>query len=92
MSEIKSRIFAEIFELADNEEIVISDDTPLLGDGSVLDSMKLVTLCIALEDIAVDHDFDFDWTSDAAMSRSRSMFRTAGSLVEEFLKQQKDAQ
>lgn len=92
MSDIKAKIFTEISELVDNDEIVISDETPLLGDGSVLDSMKLVTLCIALEDIAADHDFDFDWTSDAAMSRSRSMFRTAGSLVEEFLKQQKDAQ
>lgn len=92
MSEIKVKVFAEISELVQNEAVSISDETPLLGDGSVLDSMKLVTLCIALEDLAADLDFDFDWTSDAAMSRSRSMFRTAGSLVEEFLKQQKDAQ
>lgn len=92
MSDIKANIFSEISELVDNDAVVISDDTPLLGDGSVLDSMKLVTLCIALEDIAADHDFDFDWTSDAAMSRSRSMFRTAGALVDEFLKQQKGAQ
>lgn len=92
MSDIKANIFSEISELVDNVAVVISDDTPLLGDGSVLDSMKLVTLCIALEDIAADHDFDFDWTSDAAMSRSRSMFRTAGALVDEFLKQQKGAQ
>lgn len=90
MSEIKEKIFSEISELADNDQIEISDATPLLGDGSVLDSMKLVTLCIALEDIAADYDFDFDWTSEAAMSRSRSMFRTAGSLVEEFLKQKGD--
>ena len=31
--------------------------------------------------------FEFDWTSDAAMSRSRSMFRTAGSLAAEFFSQ-----
>ena len=87
MSELKAQIFAEIAELVDDSSVTITDDTPLLGDGSVLDSMKVVTLCIALEDLAVDHDFDFDWTSDAAMSRSRSMFRTAGSLVAEFLSQ-----
>jgi hypothetical protein len=47
--------------------------------------MKLVELCLALEDMAVEIGFEFDWTSDAAMSRSRSMFRTAGSLVAEFI-------
>ena len=91
MSELKAQIFAEIAELVDDSSVTITDDTPLLGDGSVLDSMKVVTLCIALEDLAVDHDFDFDWTSDAAMSRSRSMFRTAGSLVAEFLSQMQGA-
>ena len=91
MSELKAQIFAEIAGLVDDSSIAITDDTPLLGDGSVLDSMKVVTLCIALEDLAVDHDFDFDWTSDAAMSRSRSMFRTAGSLAAEFLNQMQGA-
>lgn len=91
MSELKAEIFAEIAELVDDSSITVTDETPLLGDGSVLDSMKVVTLCIALEDLAVDHDFDFDWTSDAAMSRSRSMFRTAGSLAAEFLSQMQAA-
>ena len=36
---------------------------------------------------AMEMGFEFDWTSDAAMSRSRSMFRTAGSLVAEFISQ-----
>jgi len=92
MSDIKQQIFAEIADLVDDATIEIADETPLLGDGSVLDSMKVVTLCIALEDLAVDHDFDFDWTSDAAMSRSRSMFRSAGSLADEFLAQMKAKQ
>jgi acyl carrier protein len=88
MSDLKSQIFAIISDLVGNDDIVISDETALLGDGSVLDSMKVVTLCIALEDLAADLDFDFDWTSDAAMSRSRSMFRSAGALVAEFQNQQ----
>jgi hypothetical protein len=52
--------------------------------------MKLVELCLALEDFAEEKGFEFDWTSDQAMSRSRSMFRTAGSLAIEF-KDQMDA-
>lgn len=92
MPDLKTAIYREISELVDDNSIVIADNTPLLGDGSVLDSMKVVTLCIMLEDLAADHDFEFDWTSDAAMSRSRSMFRTAGSLVDEFLEQQQKSQ
>jgi hypothetical protein len=49
--------------------------------------MKLVELCLALEDKAAEIGFEFDWTSDAAMSRSRSMFRTADSLAAEFVNQ-----
>ena len=58
---------------------------PLISGESVLDSMNLVELCIALEDKAAEIGFEFDWTSDAAMSRARSMFRTAGSLASEFI-------
>ena len=44
--------------------------------------MKLVEVCLALEDIADEHEFEFDWTSESAMSKSRSMFRTISSLSE----------
>jgi hypothetical protein len=53
-----------------------TDDMNLIGKEASLDSMKLVELCLALEDKAGDLDFEFDWTSEAAMSRSRSLFRT----------------
>ena len=59
----------------------------LIGKEAGLDSMKLVELCLALEDKAGDLGFEFDWTSEAAMSRSRSLFRTVTSLAEEFLAQ-----
>ncbi len=85
--ELKSRIFASIKSLADDESVVISDETPLIGDGSLLDSMNLVELCLSLEDLASDYKFSFDWTSETAMSKSRSMFRTAGSIASEFMSQ-----
>ena len=84
---IKSEVFAAITALLEDPSLSVADDTPLIGDGSLLDSMKLVELCLALEDKASELGFEFDWTSDAAMSKSRSMFRTAGSLATEFLKQ-----
>jgi acyl carrier protein len=86
-TDLKQRVFAAIADLADCKEFVVSDSTPLLGSGRMLDSMKLVELCLALEDIAGELGFEFDWTSEAAMSRSRSMFRTAGALADEFLSQ-----
>ena len=65
----------------------ISADMPLIGDTSMLDSMQLVEVCLALEDLAEEYGFEFDWTSDATMSKSRSMFRSVTSLAEEFLNQ-----
>lgn len=85
--ELKHQIFNAIVALLENKMITITDDTPLIGNGSVLDSMKLIELCLSLEDMASELGFEFDWTSDAAMSRSRSMFRTAGTLATEFLLQ-----
>jgi len=80
-------IYDAIKALQEEKSQVIADDTPLIGGESLLDSMKLIELCLALEDKAADLGFDFDWTSDAAMSKSRGMFRTAGSLATEFINQ-----
>ena len=84
---IKLEIYVEISKLLDECSPAVTDQMSLIGGDSVLDSMKLVELCLSLEDKAADMGFEFDWTSDAAMSRSRSMFRTAGSLAAEFCSQ-----
>ena len=96
MSRIKlnnKNTYSEILKLI--EDILASDDIfkhvdekmQLIGGDKILDSMKLVELCIELEDKALDIGFEFDWTSDSAMSKSRSMFKTAGTLIEEFINQ-----
>jgi acyl carrier protein len=84
---VKAEVLNQISQLLENKSLTVTDDMPLIGGESVLDSMKLVELCLALEDKAADMGFEFDWTSDAAMSRSRGMFRTAGSLASEFISQ-----
>lgn len=59
----------------------------LIGGDRGLDSMKLVEICVAFEDKALEIDCEFDWTSEEAMSRSRSMFRTVDTLIAEFMRQ-----
>lgn len=85
---VKEKIFALIAQMMEDKSCEISDEMPLIGDESALDSMKLVELCLNLEDYASDLGFVFDWTSEMAMSKSRGMFRTAGALASEFLAQQ----
>ena len=91
-NQIKSDIFAAIETLLGDLPVSVSDETPLIGGNSLLNSMSLVELCLTLEDKAAVIGFDFDWTSDAAMSKSRSMFRTAGYLAAEFISQMKAQQ
>ena len=85
-AEIKNKVFDAVTALLENNSPV-SEDTPLIGDDRALDSMKLLEPCLSLEDIAAKLGFEFDWTSETAMSKSRSMFRTAGTLATEFLSQ-----
>ena len=86
-SNVKTEVFDAIKALLEDKSQSVTDDTALIGGESILDSMKLVELCLTLEDKAADLGFEFDWTSDAAISKSRSMFRTAGSLAAEFINQ-----
>lgn len=84
---VKIEVFNSIKNLLKDKSQNVTDDTALIGSDSFLDSMNLVELCIELEDKAKKFNFEFDWTSETAMSKSRSMFRTAGSLAAEFINQ-----
>lgn len=75
----------EIIEMLQlDKSHVLTQDTQLIGSERILDSLLLVELCLKLEDLASDLEFNFDWTSTEAMSRSASMFRDIKSLVAEF--------
>jgi len=90
MSELKKEVFLIITELLEGRIIEIEDSISLIGAGGIFDSMKLLELCFQLEDKATELDFEFDWTSDTAMSKSQSLFKTAGSLADEFIRQHCD--
>ena len=68
----------------------INDKTELIGGNSPVDSMQLVEICLALEDIADEKGFEFDWTSETTMSKSKSIFKNIESLSKEFLNQSKN--
>ena len=82
----KEIIISVITDILKNK-IKVTNDMQLIGIESLLDSMKLVEVCIKLEDLADEHGFEFDWTSESTMSRSRSMFRSVATLAEEFARQ-----
>jgi len=87
--EVIQLILSSIDKIFDEYDINIDTtaNMALLGGESALSSMMLVELCVALEDKAVEVGFEFDWTSDTAMSKSRSMFRSVQTLAEEFINQ-----
>ena len=80
-------IIEEIKILLEDDDVELTPDTPLIGGGTALDSMHLVSLCLRLAEISEEQGFEFDWTSETAMSQSRSLFRTIKSLSDEFKRQ-----
>ena len=82
----KEIVISAIKEMLEGK-VEISEEMQLIGRDSLLDSMKLVEVCLVLEDLADEHGFEFDWTSEATMSKSRSMFRSVAALAEEFASQ-----
>ena len=79
------KIVIEVIKSTLENKSEVTEDTQLIA--GVLDSMKLVEVCLALDDLADDKGFEFDWTSEATMSKSSCMFRTVTSLAEEFATQ-----
>jgi acyl carrier protein len=84
--EIVISVINDVLESKSN----VSEEMQLIGGESLIDSMNLVEVCLALEDLADEHGFEFDWTSEAAMSKSRSMFRSVAALAEEFADQSEE--
>jgi acyl carrier protein len=69
------------------DEIDIDFESSLIGRNSTIDSLNLVQICLALEDRSSTEGFNFDWTSDKAMSSLNSIFRTPETLASEYNRQ-----
>tara|TARA_Y100001978_G_C23681185_1_gene429130 strand:- start:1689 stop:1958 length:270 start_codon:yes stop_codon:yes gene_type:complete len=70
-----------------DEDFEINDTSPLIGGNSSIDSMNLVQICLALEEKSEEDGFEFDWTSEKALSITNSVFRTPATLAEEYNRQ-----
>lgn len=86
MNALQTQIYNSIAALLE-DKISVTATTPLTGNDSPLDSMKLVELCLNLEEMAADLGFTFNWATNAAISDSHSIFKTAGTLANEFIAQ-----
>lgn len=82
--EVVEVVTLEVKKCIRDQSAPVSSTTPLMGQEGLLDSILLVELCVGLEDRSSELGFEFDWTSDSAMSRSRSIFITVESLAQEF--------
>ena len=94
LKKIEERVFKEIQNVSEDKKSIITKKTPLIGgeseSESMIDSVDIVDICLSLEDFAVELGFEFDWTSEKAMSATNSIFKDAGSLSKEFIRQWKE--
>ena len=87
--EVEKFIIDEVSMLVGDATSQINNATPLIGANRAVDSADLVVLLLAVEDYARDNlGFQWDWTSDSAMSEARSVLRNIGSLADHLVNQQ----
>jgi acyl carrier protein len=63
-------------ELPDPDKITATDETPLTGEGSTLDSLRLINLVVFVED-AIEQNFG----REVVLSDSPALFEEDGPLV-----------
>ena len=90
IKKVEERVFKEIQNVSEDKRAIVNKTTPLIGDEGTIDSVDLVDMCLSLEDFAIELGFEFDWTSEKAMSATNSIFKDAGSLSKEFIRQLKE--
>jgi len=78
----------EYFEIQDINAIA-HDNTVLLGEDAVVDSMGLVNLIVDIESKLLDEGIEISLTSEKALSRKNSPFRTIETIAE-FIKEKID--
>jgi len=79
-------VLNDYFDTQEMNEMA-TKDSALFGKDSVLDSMGLVNIIIDIESRFLDKDIEISLTSEAAMSRRRSPFRTVETLADFIMEQ-----
>ena len=86
MEDLEQVIIDAIIRISEtnNSKVNPNKTSVLLGQNGLVDSMGLVELCLVLEDLALELNFEFDWASEKAMSSSKSIFKSVETLATEF--------
>ena len=71
-----------IADMTLSDNIVVEEDTPLIGISSQFDSMDLVMMTAMVEQELEGQGHDISIMSDKAFSLKNSPFRTVGTLAE----------
>lgn len=73
-------VVSAVKEYIDDENITINESSILLGNDAVVDSIGLVNLIVDIESAIAEKDIEITLTSEDAMSRRRSPFRSVDTL------------
>jgi len=84
---ISSKDLTDLIKTILEDSVEINPQSPLVGGSSLIDSMGLVQICLALEERSQSEGFSFDWTSEKAMSSLNSIFKTPETLAAEYNRQ-----
>jgi acyl carrier protein len=81
-NQIAELVINAVKDILDDETVEVNNDTVLLGNDAVVDSMGLVNLIVDIEGLLADNDIEVTLTSEKAMSQRNSPFRTVESLTD----------
>jgi len=81
-NQIAELVINAVKEILDEETVAVSNETVLLGNEAVVDSMGLVNLIVDVEGALADNDIEVTLTSEKAMSQRNSPFRTVEALTD----------
>ena len=79
-TEIAEIIINAVKEYIDDENVAITKSAILLGNNAVVDSIGLVNLIVDVESELAEKDIEVTLTSEDAMSRRKSPFRSVDTL------------
>lgn len=71
----------DYLETIGNNETLVTSSTNLIGSDAILDSIGLVNVIVDIEGELAMNDINVTLTSEKAMSRKVSPFRSVGSIV-----------
>lgn len=79
-TEAAAIVISAVKEYIDDQSTPINESSILLGNDAVVDSIGLVNLIVDIESAIAEKDIEITLTSEDAMSRRKSPFRSVETL------------